>query len=264
MQLIIGLLSGVLGMIAGWYGLAALMIGLLGPDRDGGLAMGAFFNIGPIGGLVGFVAGVFLFIKKGRAAQVASSPDAGRSEAATRSGGPQPLTRTRLSRPFAFVVLAVSGGLVWLAWYEFIRSPYLTHGADAEMTLSLQFRLPPGMASPEHSEDLYIEVDDGDGHAFAIYGDKWFGPGKWYRQDGDRTVLLASAELNKITYWRRVVLTLPDVPATIWTLDLDSDPYPIPDYTPWRQANGAPASKIELRYRLTADRCAVCAFENAP
>jgi hypothetical protein len=51
MRFIIGFLSGVLGMLAGWAGLAALVISLAGPDRDGGLAMGAFFNIGPIGGI---------------------------------------------------------------------------------------------------------------------------------------------------------------------------------------------------------------------
>ena len=40
------------------------MIGLGGAwIRDGGGAMGAFFNIGPIGAVAGFVAGVLLFIK---------------------------------------------------------------------------------------------------------------------------------------------------------------------------------------------------------
>ena len=49
MRFIIGLLSGVLGMLAGWAGLAFLVVSLAGPDRDGGIAMGAFFQIGPIG-----------------------------------------------------------------------------------------------------------------------------------------------------------------------------------------------------------------------
>jgi hypothetical protein len=74
MRFILGFLSGVIGLLAGWFGLAALVIGLAGPDRDGGVAMGAFFNIGPIGGLVGFAAGVLLFVKKGIVSQGASSP----------------------------------------------------------------------------------------------------------------------------------------------------------------------------------------------
>ena len=35
MRFILGFLSGVIGMLAGWFGLAALVIALAGPDRDG-------------------------------------------------------------------------------------------------------------------------------------------------------------------------------------------------------------------------------------
>jgi hypothetical protein len=102
MRFILGFLSGVIGLLAGWFGLAALVIGLSGPDRDGGVAMGAFFNIAPIGGVVGFVAGVLLFIKIGLVSQGTSSPNAERSDAA-----PAP-TRTRVSPTFAVVVLALA------------------------------------------------------------------------------------------------------------------------------------------------------------
>jgi len=64
-RFILGILSGLIGMLAGWFGLAVLLIVLFGPDRDGGLAMGAFFNVGPIGGVIGFIAGVLLFGWKG-------------------------------------------------------------------------------------------------------------------------------------------------------------------------------------------------------
>jgi hypothetical protein len=254
MRFIIGFLSGVLGLLAGWFALAALVVVLAGPDRDGGIAMGAVFTIGPIGGLAGFVAGVWLFIKIGLVSQRPSSPAAQRSDAAP--------ARKRVSRPFAVAVLVITTGLASWGWYELIRSPYLTHGDDAEMTLGMQFRLPPGKTLPAHSDDLELAVEDGDGRASVYYGERWFGPGKWHRLDGDRQVLIASAELNKITYWRKVSLRLPNVPEQVWTLDLNADPYPILEYTPWRGANGAPASKIEMRFRLTADRCAVCAFRN--
>ena len=121
----------MIGLLAGWFGLAFLVIGLSGPDRDGGTAMGAFFNIGPIGGLVGFAAGVLLFIKAGLIPQ--STPSSG----AEPSDIPAASTRTRVSPIFAVAVLLLAGGLTWWAWYELIRSPYLTHGY---MTLQLQFR----------------------------------------------------------------------------------------------------------------------------
>jgi hypothetical protein len=65
MRIILGILSGLLAALAGWFGLAFLVVSLAGPDRDGGIAMGAFFNIGPIGGLAGFIAGIWLFSKIG-------------------------------------------------------------------------------------------------------------------------------------------------------------------------------------------------------
>ncbi len=58
-----GFLSGILGLFAGLVGLAFLVVGLYGPGKDGGVAMGAFFQFGPIGGLAGFVGGVLLFLR---------------------------------------------------------------------------------------------------------------------------------------------------------------------------------------------------------
>jgi hypothetical protein len=65
MRFLLGLLIGVLGMLAGWFGLAMAVIGLSGHDQDGGIAMGAFFGVGPIGGLVGFAAGIWAFNRYG-------------------------------------------------------------------------------------------------------------------------------------------------------------------------------------------------------
>jgi MFS family permease len=239
MRFIIGFLSGVLGLLAGWFALAALVIGLGGPDRDGGVAMGAFFNIGPLGGLVGFVAGVLLFIKIGTVAQGPSSPDAERPDAA-----PAP-PRTRVSRPFAVVVLLIAGGLAWWAWYELIRSPYLTHGF---MTLQLQFRLPSGMALPPNATDVHITVEEGQQYAEVMLGSSWHGT------DGDRRAILASTTLSRKTSHRVVKLEIPGVPEQTWQLDLPSDPDPTPGHSRWRVPSGTFTPKIEMNFRLSADR----------
>ena len=239
MRFIIGFLSGVLGLLAGWFALAALVVGLGGPDRDGGIAMGAFFNIGPVGALVGFVAGVLLFIKLGLVSQGPSSPDAAPSDAA-----PAP-PRTRVSSAFAVVVLLLTGGLAWWAWYELIRSPYLTHGY---MTLQLQFRLPSGMALPPNATDVHIAVEEGQQHAEVMLSSSWHGT------DGDRRAILASATLSRKTSRRVVKLEFPGVPEQTWQLDLPSDPDPTPGYSPWRLPSGTSAPKIEMNFRLSADR----------
>jgi len=236
MRFILGVLSGVIGLLAGWCGLAALVIGLAGPDRDGGLAMGAFFDIGPIGGLVGFAAGVLLFVKKGIVSQGTSSPEGERSDTA-----PAP---ARVSPTFAAAVLLVAGGLAWWGWYEFIRSPYLTHGY---MTLQLQFRLPAGMALPSDAADVHIAVEEGQQDAGVMLGERWHGT------DGDRRVILASATLSRKTSRRVVRLEFPGVAEQTWQLDLASDPDPTPGYLPWRLSGSTSAPKIEMNFRLSAD-----------
>ena len=239
MRFIIGFLSGVLGMLAGWFALAALVIAVSGPDRDVGIAMGAFFNIGPIGGLVGFIAGVLLFIKLGMVSRGPSPPDA------EQSGAAPALPRTRVSPVFAVAVLAVAGGLAWWGWYELIRSPYLSHGY---MTLNLQFRLPPGMALPPEATDVHIAVVEGQQNTDVLLGRSWHGT------DGDRRVILASATLSMKTSRRIVSLEFPGVAAQTWQLDLPSDPDPTPGYSPWRLASGTSGPKIELNFSLGADR----------
>jgi hypothetical protein len=239
MRFILGFLSGALGLLAGWFGLAALVIGLAGPDRDGGLAMGAFFNIGPIGGVIGLVAGVLLFIKFGLVSQAASSSDA------EHSGTAPAAARTRLSPAFAVVVLLLVGGLGWWGWYEFIRSPYLTHG---DMKLELQFRLPPGMALPAEPTDAHIVVEEGAQYADVPLGKSWHGT------DGDRRVILAWTTLSRKTSRRVVRLEMPGVPEQSWQLDVPNDPGPTSGYSSWRVSSPTSMPKIEMNFRLSADR----------
>jgi hypothetical protein len=239
MRFILGFLSGVIGLLAGWFGLALLVISVAGSGHDGGGAMGAFFLIGPIGGLVGFVAGVLLFVKIGIVPQAPSSPAAEQSDAA-----PAP-ARSHVSPIFAAAVLVIAGGLAWWGWYELIRSPYLTHGY---MTLALQFRLPSGMALPPDVTDVHIAVEEGEQGAVVVLGAGWHGT------DGDRRVILASATLSRKASRRLVNLEIPGVPEQTWQLNLPSDPDPTPGYSPWRISSSASGPKIEMNFRLSADR----------
>lgn len=244
MRFIIGFLSGVLGMLAGWAGLAALVVALAGPDRDGGIAMGAFFNIGPIGGFVGFIVGVLLFIKIGLVRKSPPSPDVAPADAASAPApAPAPAPR-RLSPVFAGIVVAIVAGLAWWGWYELIRSPYLSHGY---MTLALQFRLPPGMELPPEATDVHITVEEGEQQTSVLISRRWRGT------DGDHRVILATASLSMKTSRRVVTLALPGVAEQTWQIDLPSDPDPTPGYSPWRLASGNAAPKIEMNFALTAD-----------
>ncbi|MDH6259644.1 hypothetical protein [Bradyrhizobium sp. BR13661] len=236
MRIILGFLSGLLGALAGWAGLAALVVMLAGPDRDGGIAMGAFFDIGPIGGVIGFVAGIWLFVRFGlvRTAQPAAE---------TADAPPQPASR--LSFPFAVTIGLIVAILSWWGWYEFIRSPYLSHGF---MTLQVEFRLPAGVSLPDKEEDVQIQVEEASGYTDAML------PRNWRAHDGDRKAIIATASLSYKTRHRAVSLTLPDIPTQRWPIDLPSDPDPTPGFSPWRTASEPAPAKIEMHFRLTADR----------
>ena len=240
MRFIIGFLSGVLGMLAGWAGLAFFVVSLAGPDRDGGIAMGAVFQIGPIGGIIGFFVGVWLFIKLGVVRRATLPLDAERPDV----NSPPPV-RTHISRPFAIAVLLTVGMLAWIGWYELIRSPYLTHGF---MTLDLQIRFPPGTALPSDANDVHIDVTEGgERHAIVTLNDRWRG------HDGEHPGILAKASLSYKTSSRVVSLELPGISEQTWKLDLASDPDPTPDYSSWRSPSGSSATGIEMSYRLSAD-----------
>ncbi len=247
MRFIIGFLSGVLGMLAGWTGLAAVVIALGGPDREGGLAMGAVFDIGPIGGLIGFAAGVLLFVKFGQVSQAAPqlTAEAASPTPAASSIAASTRKQTRVSPIFAAAVLLITAGLAWWGWYEFIRSPYLTHGF---MTLQLQFRLPSGMSLPPQASDVHITVGEGRQRSEVTLSRSWHGT------DADRRVILASASLMRKARQRTVTLEFPGIPEQAWQLDLAVDPDPTVAYSPWRLPSGASAAKIEMNFRLTADR----------
>ena len=248
MRYVIGFLSGVLGMLAGWAGLAFLVVSLAGEDRDGGIAMGAVFQIGPIGGFIGFIAGVWLFWKFGIARTQtlpASEVKEPETSVAPSVSEPPPI-RSRISKPFSGAVVLIAAFIAWQVWYEFIRSPYLTHGY---MTLDLQFRFSPTTVLPTVADDVHLDVTEGGSrHAIVTLGNAWRG------HDGDRPGILARASLSYKAGERLVILEMPDMPQQTWKLDLASDPDPTAGFSDWRKPIGATDSNIEMAYSLSADR----------
>lgn len=66
MTIVYAFLAAIAGAIAGWFGSATLYMSLMlatgASDREGALAMGAFFGVGPIGGVIGALAGAGLVL----------------------------------------------------------------------------------------------------------------------------------------------------------------------------------------------------------
>lgn len=230
MRIVLGLFSGVLGLLAGGFGLAYLFIFVAGPDRDGATAMAAVSTVGPVGAVIGFAVGVAMFVKFGLV----------RPKATDASGVPQ---KSLISRPFAFVVVAAVSGLAFWGWWELIRSPYLTRGY---MTLDLQFRLPPGMALPADVKSIEIVLDEG--------GHTWLGrldEDAWHGHQDDRLVILAKTTMAYKAWRRTITLSMPGVASQSWPLELGYDAEPTPGFTKWAPSRGSPGA-IQLNYRLSA------------
>ena len=91
-------------------------------------------------------------------------------------------------------------------------------------------------------------MEEGTQHAEVLLGRQWTGT------DGDRRAILAHASLSMKTSRRVVTLEFPGIPKLAWQLDLPSDPDPTPGYSPWRLSSSASTPKIEMNFRLSADR----------
>jgi hypothetical protein len=104
------------------------------------------------------------------------------------------------------------------------------------------------MALPEQATDAHIVVEEGQQYADVPLGRSWHGT------DGDRRVILASTTLSRKTSRRVVSLELPGVPEQTWQLNLSSDPDPTSGYSPWRLSSSSSNPKIEMNFRLSADR----------
>lgn len=154
--------------------------------------------------------------------------------------------RTHITYSFAVAVLGIVAGLACWGWYQPqpIPSPSLMRGA---MTLELQFRLPQGMAVPPDRADIGINLKDGIRLTTAERDKGWHG-------DGDRQVIRARASLIYKTRDRFVSFVLPGGTSQSWQLDLDDDPAPMPDYSPWQLGRNASFMKVEMSFRLIADR----------
>ena len=71
MRFVVAILAGLLGLVLGWI-VAAIGFYVIGglagvSDFEGQRPKLAFFAVGPIGGLIGFIFGIWLALRRSRA-----------------------------------------------------------------------------------------------------------------------------------------------------------------------------------------------------
>ena len=104
------------------------------------------------------------------------------------------------------------------------------------------------MPLPADPAAVRITVQEGEQYLEPALGPSWHGT------DGDHRVILCHVTLDRKTSRRAVSLEFPGVPKRMWTLDLASDPEPMSGFTDWQLPAGRADPKIEMNYRLTAER----------
>jgi hypothetical protein len=133
---------------------------------------------------------------------------------------------------------------------------------------NVEVRLPAGVAVPPLGPNGKSYQLDKIGIS-VLEGNRWRGlefTHAWRREDGDRTVLMASGWLGKDEKPDAVQLIMPGQPFRQFNLDLAPNPEPTKDYTAWRRVDslrdrGEPDERApdasdatEMRVRITRQR----------
>jgi hypothetical protein len=121
-------IAGILGLAAGWIIAVVVLLGVstaLGmADREGGLAMTAFFGIGPIAGFIGLIAGVWFALRRHDSSGLAA-----------------------LAAHVAVTLLIVAALAAATAGVFWINRPYVASNA-LPPSLVFEIKLPMGASAP--------------------------------------------------------------------------------------------------------------------
>jgi hypothetical protein len=235
MNLLITILAGIAGAVIGAFlgvAVAAALAPMLGISSfEGASGYFAVFIGGPIGVIVGIIAGVVL-----------ASRFSG-----VRSGG-------AIAGRFGLVVVVILGLIVaGLAYMWLDRDLVTTSGPPPK--LAFEIRLPSGAALPAQTNDIVIHLDSAKNHMPAtLFADQ-------FRRDGDRPVIIGSVDVVYRESTRLLVLRLPNQPDQIFNVRIGKDPRHAKELGPWQRVDhvfeagqstgrrATAADNYEVRYR---------------
>lgn len=227
-KIIVAALAGMAGAALGWAAAAAITLALAYAqgvaDRDGGLAMMAVFGIGPIGGVIGFIAGSLI---------------------ALRASGVRSLGGLLARLPLVALpaALLIGGGAAWLSF----TSPLTAPGA-LPPELLFEIRLPAGIAPPplvSRADALArrspIELRTPQNTMAAEIAS--------VRTEAGRVVVVGRVEMAYRAAERILALRLPGTSAAVtFSIAVGRNPAASAHFGQWQPAKGNPG--YEVRYRV--------------
>jgi hypothetical protein len=237
MAYLISILAGIAGAAAGWMAAAAggmLIMGLAGvSDFEGARAMGSFFVIGPIGGILGLIAGIWLALRF--------------------TGRPRRLGA--LAGHSAIVLVTIAVLVAGFDLFMTLTDDVLVRNGPAPH-VEFEIRLPASAAAPARNA-VEIRLDTDKNQAEGTLNKDWL------RHDGDRAVLIGRVNIYFRTSQRVLVLKLAGQPDRLFMLKLAANPAKAHKLGNWqrvdfitdaqsepRRPNGGAEAEYEIRYRV--------------
>jgi MFS family permease len=235
MAFVLALIAGLVGAALGWAAAAAatlLLAGRLGvSDFEGQRAMVAIFGIGPIGGLVGLVAGAALGLRWHRR---------------HTAGG--------IAWRLPLVLLSIVGAAAAAIWWLYETRPVLNSGGPPPR-LVFEVRLPHGFAPPGRDTvkvELHAEKNRMSGSLVEEPA----------RGEDGRAVLAGEVSVDYRSSWRLLEVKVPGQADRLFQLGLPASPRRTTGFGGWERAQfiaepggGQPRKAgadegFEIRYRI--------------
>jgi hypothetical protein len=238
MTFVLAVVAGIVGLVVGWA--AAAFAALLYASAtgmsnfEGAAGMLAVFGIGPIGGLIGLVLGIWLVLRRGRAG--------GRSFGSSALRG-------------VLVLVAIAAVIAGGFGVMYMTRDVINPDGPAPQ-LAFELRLPAGLPPPDASKPIEVE----------LHTQKNRMPGSLAvdanRRDGDRIVIPGRVDLYFRTSWRMLTFKRQGEPERLFQLKLAANPGHGKTLGAWQKVDyiampgetetrrPGPGDDYELRYRV--------------
>ena len=208
MTYLIAIIAGIVGATIGYFvfGITAAAVGEFAgmSSFEGGLGMFAFLFVGPIGGLIGLISGVWLTFRW-------------RGHTSLKAVG------WRIPVTLAMIAALTSGGL----WIAYEMRPQLATSSSAAPRLDFEIRLPAGMTVPSPRSRIRVDLNTERNQQPGLIFEEG-------RMDGDRPVLIGSVELYYRSSWRLLELVPVEGGSSyVFDLRLAARPSHMPNYGQW-------------------------------
>lgn len=259
LAIVAGLAGGVAGYFLGFLLYISIATALGVPDREGGLAMGAAFVVGPLGALAGIILCATLVLISRRPKTTSHDEDRSGSDTSLNVGSEQPAanpqqvadedlldpTRDRTKESYlgqiVLTIVLIAAGLGGVGYYVFYEPPAPIFGLNvSKPVVEFEFRVPTASMAGNTDFMPWAQLDT---HKTSLNADRLKS-----RVTGNETVFSGRITLQYRVKKRILRLWLTRKSAYVFDLPFDAIPIAEPALSSWRRVD-----RIEYRDKDLTD-----------